>query len=115
MNIQKHHYQKQRRRSHRTRIHLHGTAQRPRLSVQRSLAHLRVQLIDDAAGRTLAAADDKGLEGKKSEIAFAVGKRIAEKAVAIGITAVIFDRGSYRYHGRVKATAEGARDGGLKF
>lgn len=95
-----------------------GTAERPRLSVFRSNKQISVQLIDDLAGNTIAAASSAEKEigaGKKSERATAVGKTIAERAVAKGIKEVVFDRGGYLYHGRIKALAEGAREGGLKF
>ena len=93
-----------------------GTASRPRLSVFRSNKQIYAQLIDDLAGKTLAAASSKGLtEGNKSEIAAQVGKAIAEKALAAGITEVVFDRNGYLFHGRVKSLADAAREGGLKF
>ncbi len=95
-----------------------GTTERPRLSVYRSNQHIYAQLIDDSQGHTLAAASsmDDGIgEGKPVEIGKAVGKRIAEKATAAGVQAVVFDRNGYRYHGRVQALAEGAREGGLQF
>jgi large subunit ribosomal protein L18 len=99
-----------------------SSAQRPRLSVFRSSKHIYVQVIDDAAGTTLAAAStlDKGLraEGKTGAdraAATAVGKLIAERAKSAGVTEVVFDRGAYLYHGRVKALADGAREGGLSF
>ena len=93
-----------------------GTASRPRLSVFRSNKQIYAQLIDDLAGKTLAAASSKGLtEGNKSEIAAQVGKAIAEKALAQGITEVVFDRNGYLFHGRVKSLADAAREGGLKF
>lgn len=95
---------------------------RPRLSVFRSNKHIYAQIIDDAAGRTLAAASsiDKALpsaEGdrKPGEIAEEVGRLVAERALAAGITAVVFDRGGYRYHGRIKSLADAARDAGLNF
>jgi large subunit ribosomal protein L18 len=106
------------RRAFRTRAKISGTKERPRMSVFRSLKHVSVQLIDDASGRTLAAASDMKLEkkGKKAmDVAVAIGKEVAEKAKAAGISTVIFDRGSYRYHGRVKALADAAREGGLQF
>ncbi len=111
------------RRRDRLRFQLRQkSAGRPRLSVFRSGRHIYAQVIDDAAGRTLAAASslDKNLrEGRKhgadKEAATAVGKLVAERALAAGITAVVFDRGSYLYHGRVKALADGAREGGLAF
>ena len=93
-----------------------GTASRPRLSVFRSNKQIYAQLIDDLAGKTLAAASSKGIEdGSKSEIAAKVGKAIAEKAMAAGISEVVFDRNGYLFHGRVKSLADAAREGGLKF
>ena len=109
-----------RRRHARIRKHLGGTSQRPRLCVFRSLTHIYAQVIDDVAGRTLAAASTvecalKVIKGTKSDQAKAVGIAIAERAKAAGISQVVFDRGGYLYHGRVKAVAEGAREGGLEF
>ena len=96
-----------------------GTAARPRLSVFRSNKEIYAQLINDDASVTLAAASslEKGVEkkGTKTEVAFEVGKLIAERAKEAGIEAVSFDRNGYLYHGRVKSLAEGAREGGLKF
>ena len=96
-----------------------GTESRPRLSVFRSNKEIYAQLIDDNAGKTIAAASsrDKGIdiEGTKTEVATAVGKAIAEKAIKAGVEAVAFDRGGNLYHGRVKALADGAREAGLKF
>ena len=97
-----------------------GTAQRPRLSVFRSNADIYAQLIDDENGATIAAAStkDKDISAQKSPKvtqSSLVGKAIATKAAALGITTVVFDRGGYLYHGRIKAVAEGAREGGLKF
>jgi large subunit ribosomal protein L18 len=95
-----------------------GTPDCPRLSVFRSNKEIYVQLIDDVNGVTLASASskkDSNAEGNKTNIAGAVGKAIAEKAKAKGIETCAFDRGGYLYHGRVKALAEGAREGGLKF
>ena len=96
--------------------------ERPRLSVYRSSKHIYVQLIDDVAGRTIVAAStleksvrDNGRTGADKEAAQAIGKLVAERAVAAGITDVVFDRGPYVYHGRVQALAEGAREGGLNF
>ncbi len=106
------------RRAHRTRATVQGTADRPRLSVFRSLKHISAQLIDDTTGKTLASASDKDVDakGKKPvETAKAVGVFLAEKAKGANISAAVFDRGSYRYHGRVAALAEGAREGGLNF
>lgn len=105
------------RRANRTRAKISGTAERPRMSVFRSLRHTYVQLIDDTASKTLAAASDKDVDtkGKKPvEVAALVGEAVAKKALDAGIKAVVFDRGSYRYHGRVKAIAEAAREAGLE-
>ncbi len=100
----------------RIRGKISGTASRPRLSVFRSNKQIYAQLIDDLAGKTLAAASSKGIEeGSKSEIAAKVGKAIAEKALAAGISEVVFDRNGYLFHGRVKSLADAAREGGLKF
>ena len=100
----------------RIRSKISGTASRPRLSVFRSNKQIYAQLIDDLAGKTLAAAASKGIEdGSKSEIAAKVGKAIAEKAMAAGISEVVFDRNGYLFHGRVKSLADAAREGGLKF
>ena len=109
-----------RRRIHnRVRRKIRGTQERPRLAVFRSNKAIYCQLIDDSKGVTLAAASsrDNGFaeSGNKSDIASAVGKSIAERASAAGIETVVFDRGGYLYHGRVKALADGAREGGLKF
>ena len=110
-----------RRNSIRTRIRrtIKGTAQRPRLSVFRSNKQIYAQLIDDVAGVTLVAASSSAKEvtvkGNKVDIAKEVGKMIAGKAQQSGINAVVFDRGGYLYHGRIKALAEGAREAGLQF
>lgn len=110
-----------RRKSIRERIRkvLKGTPERPRLSVYRSNKQIYAQLIDDIAGVTLAAASSASKElevkGTKIEVAKAVGKAIAEKATQSGIKSVVFDRGGYLYHGRVKSLADGAREGGLEF
>ena len=107
------------KRHTRVRGKISGTAERPRLAVYRSNAHISAQVIDDAAGGTLASAStyEKSFEGLGSnkEAARAVGKLVAERAKAKGITAVVFDRGGYIYHGRVSELAEGAREGGLEF
>lgn len=97
-----------------------GTAERPRLNVFRSNKQIYAQLIDDMSGKTLMAVsslnkDFVGAEGTKIEIAAKIGKAIAEKAIAAGISAVVFDRNGYLYHGRVKQLADAAREGGLKF
>ena len=104
----------------RIRTKLHGTAQKPRLSVFRSNKDIYAQLINDDNGTTLAAASSRekditALSGNKVEKSLSVGKTIAQKAKALGIDACIFDRGGYLYHGRVKSVADGAREGGLKF
>jgi large subunit ribosomal protein L18 len=105
-----------RKRLHmRIRNKVSGTAERPRLSVYRSNKAIYCQLIDDLKGHTIAAATSQGVTGTKSEQAAAVGKLIAERAKSQGIEAVVFDRGGYRYHGRVRSLADGAREGGLKF
>jgi large subunit ribosomal protein L18 len=100
-------------RQKRTRARIFGTAEFPRLSVFRSNKAISVQLIDDESSRTLAAASTAGLKGNKTEQAAKVGEAISEKAKALGIKRAVFDRRSYRYHGRVKAVAEGARKAGL--
>ena len=110
------------RRHERVRKHLSGTPERPRLSVFRSLGHIYAQIIDDRSGRTLAAASSlepdvraAASEESKVQVARTVGRRVAERARQKGISQVVFDRGGYLYHGRVKALAEGAREGGLQF
>ncbi|HET9424451.1 MAG TPA: 50S ribosomal protein L18 [Gemmatimonadaceae bacterium] len=104
------------RRHLRVRKKVSGTPTRPRLVVFRSLKHIYAQLVDDAANHTIATVGDTDiLTMKKTEKATEVGKRIAERAKAAGITQVVFDRAGYQYHGRVKAVAEGAREGGLEF
>jgi large subunit ribosomal protein L18 len=100
----------------RVRNKISGTPERPRLVVFRSLKHIYAQLVDDTAQGTLATVSDLGIEqGKKGERASEVGKLIAERAKSAGITRVVFDRAGYRYHGRIKAVADGAREGGLEF
>ena len=108
---------KQQLRKGRVRSRISGTEQRPRLSVFRSSSHIYAQVIDDVAGKTLAASSSEMIKatGKKLEQAGLVGKDIASKAMAKGLTEIVFDRGGYRYHGRVKALAASAREGGLKF
>jgi large subunit ribosomal protein L18 len=104
------------RRHIRVRRKVTGTQGRPRLVVFRSLKHIYAQLVDDTANRTIATVGDTDiLTMKKTEKATEVGKRIAERAKALGLTKVVFDRGGYQYHGRVKAVADGAREGGLEF
>lgn len=110
------------RRHTRVRARIEGTAARPRLNVYRSLANIYAQVIDDEAGHTLVSAStiDADVQtqanGKdKKDAAKIVGKIVAERAKAAGITQVVFDRGGYRYHGRVAALAEGAREAGLEF
>lgn len=99
----------------RIRNKISGTGERPRLSVYRSNKEIYCQLINDLDGHTIAAATSKGLKGTKSEQAAEVGKMIAERAKSAGVEGIVFDRGGYRYHGRVRSLAEGAREGGLKF
>lgn len=115
-------YKQRNRRRFRVRKTIKGTAERPRLSVTRSHKHMSAQLIDDIAGATLASAStlDKGLSGEvkyggNKDAAVAVGKAIAERGKAAGIESVCFDRGSYKYHGRVAALADAAREAGLQF
>lgn len=114
-------YKPREQRHRRVRARIAGTAARPRLAVWRSLKHIAAQLIDDDARRTLCSASDKKLtaaarKGKKPvEVASAVGALLAQEAKAKNISTVVFDRGGYVYHGRVKALADGARAGGLKF
>lgn len=102
----------------RTRSKVSGTPERPRLSVFRSLKHISAQVIDDTKGKTLVSSSDmkKESKGKKpAEIAALIGAEIAAKAKEAGITKVAFDKGPYLYHGRIKALAEAAREGGLDF
>ena len=105
------------RRRNRTRQALANNQAIPRLSVYRSLRHISAQIIDDITGKTLVSTSDKALKltGHKTEMAQTVGKQIAELAKTAKISAVRFDRGAYRYHGRVAALAEAARENGLKF
>ena len=109
--------EQQRYRRHlRVRKKVQGTAERPRLVIFRSLKHITAQLVDDVARRTIATVGSTDLlSGKKTAKSTEVGKRIAAKAKDAGITKVVFDRGGYKYHGRVKAVADGAREGGLEF
>jgi large subunit ribosomal protein L18 len=109
-----------RKRHDRIRLHLAGTEGRPRLAVFRSLNHIYAQVIDDASGKTLAAASTaekelKGSKSTKSEEAAVVGKLVAERAKAAGVERVVFDRAGFRYHGRIKSLADAAREAGLEF
>jgi large subunit ribosomal protein L18 len=111
--------QARRRRHQRVRRKVRGTAERPRLSVFRSSRHVYAQLIDDVAGRTVAAASTVESEATGSatatvDAARAVGRRVGERATALGVTTAVFDRGGFRYHGRVAAVAAGARESGLE-
>jgi large subunit ribosomal protein L18 len=110
------------RRHERIRRSIHGTAERPRLNVFRSLEHIYAQVVDDDMGNTLAAASslDPELRSQlsgmnKTQQAARVGQLVAQRALAKGLRCVVFDRGGYPYHGRVKALADGAREGGLEF
>ena len=108
------------KRHTRVRARVSGTADIPRVSVFRSNRHVFVQIVDDARGRTLVSTEIKSAKkgatkGNKTEIAAKIGESLAEKAKEAGITKVVFDRGGYKYHGRVKAFADGLRKGGLKF
>jgi large subunit ribosomal protein L18 len=107
------------RRHRRVRSKISGTAERPRLAVFRSNLGIYAQLVDDVGGRTVAAASwhelPKGFKGTKTEQAHEVGKRLAAAAAKAGVEGCVFDRAGYLYHGRVKALAEGAREGGLSF
>lgn len=136
-NLQKIKQKKRERRRQRVRAKVKGTAKRPRLCVSRSIKHLYIQLIDDLGGRTLCSASDIELglikrvgkrkrivskapketkeRSSKEAVAYEVGKLIAKKAKALGINKVIFDRAGFKYHGRLKAAAKGAREGGLEF
>ncbi len=123
----RYHYKSQlnaRRRRHlRVRAKVSGTTERPRLNVFRSSAHIYAQVIDDSAATTLVSASDLEADfaarltdsKTKSDKAKAVGQLIGERAKALGVTSVVFDRGGYKYHGRVKAVADGAREAGLDF
>ena len=121
MNTQRKAQTSRNRRIARVRAKVTGTAERPRLTVRRSLKHIYAQVIDDAIGKTIATASDIDLEkdvvkGKKRiEVSQAVGTLVAERAKAKGVTSVVFDRRDKKFHGRIKALAEGARQGGLNF
>jgi large subunit ribosomal protein L18 len=121
MDHQKEKQRRQLRRRHHVRRHIVGTAERPRLTVFRSSKHIYAQLIDDLTGVTLAAAnslsaaESNAVYGGNVKAAVVVGKKLAEAAKGKGINKAAFDRGHYRYHGRVKALADAAREGGLQF
>ena len=122
MDRAKHRVEARYRIRERIRRKVSGTQDRPRLAVFRSLKHIYAQLIDDAQGRTVAAASslEKEMKGKlktgaDKAAATEVGKLLAQRATGAGVSDVVFDRGAYKYHGRVKALADGAREGGLKF
>lgn len=110
-------------RQARVRKKVSGTPERPRLSVFRSLKHIYAQVIDDTTGRTIVAASSQetlnataeASSDTKTDVSSAVGKALAERALAAGVTRVVFDRGGCKYHGRVKALADGSREGGLQF
>jgi large subunit ribosomal protein L18 len=105
-----------RKRHERLRLRISGSGERPRLSVFRSAKYIYAQVIDDTTGRTLAAASSResGIDGAtKVEAARSVGRTLAERAKAAGVSSVVLDRGGYQYHGRVRSLAEGAREGGL--
>lgn len=112
--------QRRMRRKKGIRRRISGNPARPRLSVFRSLKHIYAQVIDDLSGRTLASASSRDAEipgkaGGNVDAAKAIGKAVAERAIKAGVSAVVFDRNGYRYHGRIKALADAAREGGLKF
>ncbi|MBN1484957.1 MAG: 50S ribosomal protein L18 [Chloroflexia bacterium] len=112
--------QRHRKRHQRVRVRISGTATRPRLNVFRSARYIHAQLIDDTVGHTLAAASSldpsiRDESGTKTDQARLVGKLMGQRALERGIQQVVFDRGGYKYHGRVKALAEGAREAGLEF
>lgn len=122
--VKESHLIKNRKRSRRRaaiRKHLRGTTERPRMVVFRSLKHIYAQIVDDDKGQTLCSLSTKSKEFeleagvKKTEMSFQIGLRLGEKALANGISQVAFDRSGYKYHGRVKALAEGARKAGLVF
>ena len=121
MNHQKANHRLRQRRKFRVRKHVRGTSERPRLSVHRTLKHMYAQVIDDSTGKTLVAASTRDKEmpsipyGGNADAAAIVGKSIGERAKAAGIEAVCFDRGPYKFHGRVAALADAAREAGLRF
>ena len=103
------------RRHKKVRAKVKGTAEIPRLCVFRSARHIYAQLVDDEEGKTLVSVNDSKMKGKKSDSALETGKLLAKTAIEKKINKVVFDRGGYKYQGRVRAVAEGAREGGLKF
>lgn len=122
MNISQKKREGREQRHRRVRARVSGTSERPRMNIYRSLSNIYVQVIDDTVGKTLVSASTldkeiaKQVEGKpKLEAAKIVGKIVAERAKQAGITQIVFDRGGYKYHGRVAAVAEGAREAGLEF
>lgn len=117
MNQAKEKLQKRDRRRGRIRAKISGSATQPRISVFRSNKGMFVQLIDDAAGKTIVSVHTREIKskGKKEEISLELGKLLAQKAKEKNISEAVFDRGGYKYHGRVKAVADGAREGGLAF
>lgn len=118
MNFAQNKREQRQRRHHRIRSRVFGTAERPRLAVFRSLKHISAQLIDDTSGKTIVAVSDLNMKkGKSATVAVSkeVGKLLAERARAVKLTEVVFDRGGHKYHGQVKALADGAREGGLEF
>ena len=121
MNNNKGKIQRVQRRKARVRAKVFGVAQRPRLNVFRSLKHISAQLIDDEKGITLASANDKEVSGvqedkdNKFAVSYEVGKILAKKAIEANVKSCVFDKSGYKYHGKVKALAEGAREGGLVF
>lgn len=119
MNLRKHLNQIRQRRKTRVRARIFGTAERPRLATSRSSRYISAQLIDDARGRTLAHVSASGISGggkngNKTEQSRRAGELLAKRALEAGIGQVVFDRGRYQYHGRIKAFVEGARSAGLK-
>lgn len=110
--------EQKKRRAARIRTRIRGTAERPRLTVFRSNQFIYVQIIDDASGKTIISASTRSAKGKaakKTEHAFKLGETVGEKAKSAGVKNVVFDKGRYSYHGRIKAVAEGARKSGLNF
>ncbi len=117
-NIQKQQKERNERRRARVRAKIYGTTERPRASIFRSAKHINIQIIDDTVGKTLVAANSKEIKDKKLkpiELSKAVGTLVAQRAAEVKIVDIVFDRGRYKYHGRVKSLAEGMREGGLKF